>query len=133
MQHADGPAEIEALAQPARHRGARVQVKAVRFVPRSDRRHRIATQFRTTRDLGQNIAIWPAEPKLAIRLSLDLVAFLMNGAMVPTAEQGEVRERGGPAVGPVLNVMALAETSPTAGESAAAVSVMERSPDRRRN
>src|SRR5262249_5103381 len=133
MQHADCVPEVQPFSMPVGRRRPRVQAQAFGFIPRADHRRRIATYLRPTRDLRQKITVRPSEAKLAIRSSLDLVAFLMNGAMVPTAEQGEVRERGGPAVGPVLNVMALAETSPTAGESAAAVSVMERSPDRRRN
>src|SRR5262249_38706634 len=49
------------------------------------------------------------------------------------ATQREIRGGGGPAVGPMPDVMALAEASPTAGEATAAVSVVERSPYRRRN
>src|SRR5215470_15427479 len=106
MQDVDGIAEVQAFSQPARDR-----------VPRVYHRHWIATQIRTTRDIGENVAIRAAETKLAIRLALDLKALFMDGAMVATAEQRKVRERRGAAVGPVLDVMALAETSPTAGES----------------
>jgi hypothetical protein len=66
------------------------------------------------------------EPKLAIGLSLELVALLVNGAVVPATEHGEIRERGGAALGPVTDVMALADSHPAARETAAAVSVMER-------
>jgi len=53
--------------------------------------------------------------------------------MMPTTEQGQIRERGGPALGPVTDVMALAESHSAAREATAAVSVMERPPERRRN
>jgi len=53
--------------------------------------------------------------------------------MVPATEQGQIRERGGPALGPVANVMALPEADSAAREATAAVSVMERPPERRRN
>ena len=133
MQDADGIAEVQALSQPSRRRRPRVQAEAFFLVPGADHRHWVATQIWTTRDIGENVAIRAAETKLAIRLALDLKALFMDGAMVATAEQRKIRQRGGPAVGPVLDVMALAETSPTAGEAAATVPVMECSPDRRRN
>jgi hypothetical protein len=71
------------------------------------------------------------EPKLAVGLSLELVALLVNGAVVPPTEQGEIRERGRASLGPVTDVMALAESHPAPRETAAAVSVMERPPKRR--
>ena len=73
------------------------------------------------------------ELQLAVRLSSQLIAVLVNGAMMPTTEQGQIRERGGPALGPVTDVMALAESHSAAREATAAVSVMERPPERRRN
>src|SRR5947207_15129798 len=57
----------------------------------------------------------------------------MNGAVVPAAEQGEIRERGRAPVGPVPDVMALPEPDPAAREPTAAVAVMKRSPQRRWN
>ena len=85
------------------------------------------------RDLGQKPAVRAAEPKLSVRLSVELVALLVNGAVVPATEQGEIRERGGASLGPVTDVMALSEADPAAGEAAAAVSVMERPPECRRD
>ena len=126
MQDADGPADVQAFPQPARHCGPRVRVEPVRFIPRSDDFHGIAAHLRRTWDLGQDLAVWAAESKLAIRLSIELVSLLMDGAMVAAAEQGEIRERGGAAVGPVTDVMALTEADAAAGEAAAAVSVVER-------
>ena len=49
------------------------------------------------------------ERQLAVRLSIDLVALLVDRAVVPATEHGEVRQRRGAAVGPVTDVMALAE------------------------
>ncbi len=57
----------------------------------------------------------------------------MNSAVVPATEQGEIREGGGTPLGPVTDVMALPEADPAAREPAAAVSVMERPPERRRD
>ena len=49
------------------------------------------------------------ESQLAVRLSLDLVALLVDGAMMTPTEQGEVRERRRAPVSPVADVMTLTE------------------------
>jgi len=103
-----------------------VQVKPVRFIPRSEDLHRIAAHLRRMRDLGQDLAVGAAETKLAIRLSIELVSLLMDGAMVAAAEQSEIRERGGVSLRPVTDVMSLAEPDPAAREAATVVSVVER-------
>src|SRR5712691_1116073 len=53
--------------------------------------------------------------------------------MVAPTQHREVRERGGAAVGPVADVMALAERHSAAWKAAAAVAMVERAPYRRRN
>ena len=110
-----------------------MQDTPLRIVPRSQDLHCIARYFRRTRDIGQQPPVRSAEPELAIGLSIDLEALLVNGAVVPATEQGEIREGGGAPLGPVTDVMALAEAEPAAREAAAAVSVMERPPKRRRD
>jgi len=105
-----------------------VQDKPLPIVSRSQDFHRIARYFRRTRDLAQKPAVRATEPQLAVGPSIELVAFLVNGAVVPATEQGEIRKRGGPSLGPVTDVMALAESHPAAREAAAAVSVVERPP-----
>jgi hypothetical protein len=86
-----------------------VQNKPLRIVPRSQDLHRIARYFRRTRDLGQKPAVRAAESKLAVGPSIELVALLVNGAVVPPTEQGEIRERGRAPLSPVTDVMALSE------------------------
>jgi hypothetical protein len=49
----------------------------------------------------------------------------VDGAVVATAQEGKVGQRGGAALGPVTDVMALAETHAAAWEAAAAVAMME--------
>ncbi len=80
------------------------------------------------RDLGQKPAVRAAEPKLSVRLSVELVALLVNGAVVPATEQGEIRERGGAPLCPVTDVMSLAEANPAPRKAAAAISMVERPP-----
>src|SRR5437016_650090 len=120
MQDVDRPAHVQALPHPARGGSPRVQDEPLRIVPRSHDLYRIAGHRGRRRDLGQRPAIRAAKPKLAVRLSIDLVALLVNGAVVPATQQGEVRERGGAPLGPVPDVMALPEPDPAAREPTAA-------------
>jgi len=105
-----------------------VQDTPLRSVPRSQDVHGITGHVTRRRDLEQRPAVRAVEPKLAVGLSIDLVAFLVNGAVVPATEQGEIRERSRAPLGAVTNVMSLTEPHPAAREAAAAVSVMERAP-----
>jgi hypothetical protein len=50
----------------------------------------------------------------------------VDGAVVATTQKGEVRQRGGAAVRPVLDVMALAERQSAARKAAAAVTMLQR-------
>jgi len=47
--------------------------------------------------------------QLAVGPSLDLIALFVDGAMMPTTEHREIRERRGASVSPVADVMTLAE------------------------
>src|SRR5213594_4606212 len=69
----------------------------------------------------------------AVRQSSELIPLLVDGAMVVAAEHGEVRERCWPSLGPVANVMALAEAHVAAREAAATVAVVERAAQGWRN
>jgi hypothetical protein len=86
-----------------------MEAQPLRLVPSADQLHGIGMYRRGRRHLGHEPAIRSPEPELSIGLSLDLVAFLVDRAVVPATEQREVRERGGPAVRPVTDVMALTE------------------------
>jgi len=97
-------------------------------MPRSQDSDGIGGDRSGRRHLGQEPPVRAAEPKLAVRLSIERVALLVHGAVVPATKQGEIRERGGPPLGPVTDVVALAEPHATAREAAAAVSVLERPP-----
>ena len=107
--------------------------KPVRLVPRAKDRYGIAGDLGRRWNFGENSAVGAAEPELAVRLSIELVALFVDGAVVPATEQGEIRERGGASIGPVTDVMPLAEPNAAAGEAAAAVAMVERAPNRRRD
>jgi len=105
-----------------------MQDEPLRIVPRSQNLDRIAAQLRRTRNVGQRPAVRAPEPQLAVRLSVEVVALLVDSAVVPATEHSEIRERRGAPLCPVTDVMALAEPHATAREAAAAVSVVERPP-----
>ena len=59
--------------------------------------------------------------ELAIRLSIDLVALLVDRAVVAATKQREIRPRGGASMRPVTDVVSLAEPDSASGETAAAL------------
>jgi hypothetical protein len=75
---------------------------------------------------GQGPAIRSTELQCAIGASIDLKALFVDCAVVPAAEQREVRQGGRAALGPVADVVTLAEAHAAAGEAAAAVAMLER-------
>jgi hypothetical protein len=128
MQDVDRVSHVQRLAQPPRDRGSRVQVKPLRLVPRSKDCHGINGHPGRRRHVGENSAIRAPEAKLPVRLPIELEALLMDGAVVAATEQGEVRERGGPPIGPVTDVMPLADADAAAREAAAPVSMVQGPP-----
>ena len=131
MQDVDRPPHIQALPQPGRARRPRVETEPLRVVSRPEGLDRIGRHRGWQRNLGQGPAVRPAEPEHAVGLPIDLVTLLVDCAVVPATEQGEVRERGGAALRPVADVMPLAEREPAAREAAAAIPVVERAPQGR--
>ncbi len=105
-----------------------MQAKPRRLVSRSQDLNSIAVHLRRTRDLGQNPTVGAAEAKLAVRLSIEVVALLVDSAMVAATEQREIRERGGATLCPMTDVVSLSEPDPATREAAAAVAVVERPP-----
>jgi hypothetical protein len=133
IQDVDRPAHVEAFAQPTRARRPRVQAEPGGFVPRSEHVDRIFGDCGRRRDVGQRSSIRSPEPQLAVGLSFDLISLLVDRAVVAPAEHREIRERGGSALGPVTDMMALAERQAAAREPAAAVAMVKRAPQRRGN
>ncbi len=60
-----------------------MEMKPLGVASRDEDSYRIGRHFGGRRDLGQEPAIWLPESKRAVRLSIDLVALLMDGAVVP--------------------------------------------------
>ncbi len=106
---------------------------SLHVVPGSEQLHGIGRHARRGWHVGQKPAIRSAEAKRAVGLAIELIAFLVDGAVVPATEKGEVRERGGATLCPVPDMMPLAERQSAAREAAAAVSMVKSPPERRGN
>jgi hypothetical protein len=114
------------LPQPTWGRSVRVQMESLRTVLRPEALHGIARHSPRSWNLGQNPPVRTAEAQLAAGFSFELIALLVNGAVMTATEQREIRQRGGAALGPVTDVMSLAKTNAAPWEAAAAVSVLDR-------
>jgi uncharacterized protein YgbK (DUF1537 family) len=68
----------------------------------------------------------PAELERPVLSPFDLKALFVDGSVVPTTEQDQIRQRRGPTSSPMLDVVSLAEREITAGEAATLVTEGER-------
>ena len=111
-------------------------------------------EWRLDGSVGKRPSVWPVEAdafvgtsagspvpsshcsisslRVPIPYELDSEAFLMNSPMVMPTEEDEVVETGLATIGPVYDVVCVAEAEPTAREAAGSVPVIERPPDRGR-
>ena len=132
MQDVDRPAHVQGLSQPPWSRRPRVNAEPLRLVLRPEGLDGIGGDRSGRRHLRQEPPVGAAEAELSIGLSLHLEALLVERAVVPAAQQRQIRQRSRPALRPVAEMMALAEREPAAGEAAALVPVEERPPTSRR-
>ena len=128
VEHVDRIAQVERLTAPVGYCCPRVQGQSILLVPRAQGRHRICRHGGWRRNVRDDPAVGPPELKRAARLALDLIALFVDRPVVPATEKREVGERRGAALGPVTDVMALAEPGATAREAATAIPMVERSP-----
>ena len=101
-----------------------MDLEPARSVPYLELLDRIDGNDRRRGHLRHHLAIRPSELQRPILKALELVAFLVHRAMVPPAEQRQVRERRGATLRPVLHVMPLPDPDVAAGEAAASVSLL---------
>jgi hypothetical protein len=109
MQDIDRPAYIQALSAPPSARRQRVDMDSVPDVRGPKGVNRIGGHHRCGRDVGQHSPVRPPELQRAVGLSGDLKALFVHGAVMPPAEQREIRERRRAAGRPMTDVMPLAE------------------------
>src|SRR6266508_5169705 len=104
------------------------RAKAVRVVTRAESLDGITGHHGSLRNLRQQSAVRPPEPKRPVGPARDLIALLVHRPVMPPTEQRKVRERRQASVGPVAEMMPLAEADAAAREAAAPVAIVERSP-----
>ena len=126
MQDVDRILHVETLPTPACHGCSRIDDDFVLVVVGAYRANGIAGQVASGGNLGQDASVGVSKPKLAIGLAIDLKALFVDGSVVSAAEQGKIRQCRGPALRPVMDVMALDESQTAAREATAPVSVSER-------
>ena len=83
MQDVDRPAEIQPFAQPERARRPRMELKPLRLVLQPEGPDGIGGHFGWRRDVGKRSAVRAPEPESSVGLSIDLIALLVNRAVVP--------------------------------------------------
>jgi len=110
-----------------------VRVKAKALGGMTCPKHRDRISCRGRRPLHERPAIRPLELESPIRPARDLVALLVHRAVMPAAEEGQIRERRGPALCPVMEMMPLGDANAAARKAAASVAVEQRPPQGRRN
>jgi hypothetical protein len=125
MQDVDRVAHVERFAEPSRRRGVRVEGQPICFVPCSQDSEGIIGNRGRRRHVQQWSPIRSAEPHAALRSWLDMVSLLVNSSVVSAAQKCEVGQRGGPALRPVPDVMALSEAHATARKATAAIAMVQ--------
>src|SRR4030095_15740269 len=130
MEHVDRIANVETLAQPGGSGGPWAHRDAGRIVVNLQRARGIGWRRRRTRYIGHDPTIRAAKSQLTVRHALDAIAFLVDRAVMTAAEQHQIRQCRRAAVGPVTDVMRLAEAPVAAREATAAVAIEERASQR---
>jgi hypothetical protein len=90
VQHVDGVSDVEPLSPPIRSRGPRAHDDPGSVVVRSEGADRVSRSFRRARHIRYHATIRAAEAQLTIGLSIHLIALLVDGPVMATAEQHEV-------------------------------------------
>src|SRR4030095_9248873 len=111
MQHVDGVSDVEPLSLPSWSGGPWTHDDPGLIVVRLDGSDRVGRSLGRTRHVRYDATVRAAEAKLTIRLSIDLIALLVNGSVMATAEQYQIRERGRAPLGPVADVVSLAKAA----------------------
>ena len=133
MEHVDGVPDVETLAQPARTRGAGVDVEPLGDVRGTQRFDWVRGHDRWGWHSGQLPTVRTPEPQSAVGLPSHPVAVFVHGAVVSAADQYEIGQDGRPTVGPMAKVVALSDPHAAARELATLVSLLHGAAQGRRN
>jgi hypothetical protein len=94
---------------------------------------RIRWQPRGSRRVGDPLPIRTVEAHLTVFLEHHAETFLVQRTMMAATDVNAIVGSGGTAIGPVPDMVDVAVAESATGKAAAAVPVLERSPDRRRH
>src|SRR5206468_9491519 len=94
---------------------------------RSQHIYRITMQRGRRRNIRKRPTIRSSEQERTARLTLDSIALLVHGPVVPPAQKREIRERSGPTSSPVPEMMPLTEGHATPREAATPVPMLQSS------
>ena len=106
VKDVDRPADIQSRAEPART--LRMDVETARKVVGPKSTDRIGGHSGRMWDFWERSPVRPAELERTVEPTLHAEALLVDRAMMPAAEQREVRQRRRPTLRPVADVVALA-------------------------
>ena len=104
----------------------RIETQALGGVSRPQDRNRISGPCSGGRHLGERAAVRPTELERPVWPPRRLVALFVHRAVMPTAEQSQIRERRGPALRPVVEMMGLNDPHSAPGKATGPVSMQER-------
>ncbi len=128
MQDADRPAQIQVLTEPAGACCPRAKTKPLRIVLRPEQVDGISGHRGRRWHFRQEPAVRLLEPESAVGPARNLIALFVHRAVVPATEQREIRQRGGAALRPVTEVVALGEAAAAARKAAVAIPMVKRAP-----
>src|SRR5262245_47225451 len=133
MQDIDGVAHIERLTSPIRYGRPRVQGQSILLVPHAHHGDGIRRHGGWQRHVMNDPPIGPPELKRAVRMALDLIALLVDRAMVPATQEREIRELRWPTLSPVTDVVSLPNPYAAAREATPVVAMMQHPAERGRD
>src|SRR5262245_37049113 len=133
MQHVDGPAHVQSLAEPGWARRPRVDMQALCVMTLADRLDGVVRQRTRRRDIGSRGAVWPQKAERAIRRVDDPIAIFVDGPVKTKTEPHENAQNGRPALGPVADIVAPPPSELAAREAARSVSMLQGAPQRGRD
>ena len=128
----DGPWDIPVRFPPRRSTQG-VRRDAPLAVPTHQRLDWIRRELRQWWCLEQRLSLRCEEHDLPVAVATDLVATLVDPAMMAATQEQRIVQLGLSAVRPVHDVVGVGEAEPTAWEATPTVSDVERTAERRRN
>jgi hypothetical protein len=124
VQNVDRPAQIQTFSGPVGMGRVRTELKPLRDVTDPEHRDRIPLAPGRCRHLREEAAIGPPELERPVGPTRRLIALLVHRPVMPAAEQRQIRERGGAALRPVVEMVSLGDAHAATREATAPVPML---------